>query len=310
MTIHSQSAIGMRCPSLAELPPPPAGRTGWPWTVETPPSPPAMPDGKPWPLISIVTPSYNQFRFLEETLRSILLQGYPNLEYIVMDGGSTDGSLEILHKYAPWFSYWQSERDGGQAAAIASGFQRAQGDIMAWLNSDDIYTPGALVRVARFFAARPRTVFGNGDTNVIDQDGRFIYRITAVHPVPRVTATLGNHSWPQQGCFWRRTAYERVGGVDASLRFCMDRDLFLRLTHAGHSQRIPGPSIAAFRTHEEAKTTLIQDVWAQEDQMLKQRYASRFGRNPLYRRLLLAIWHVRQFECGVRRRCNLMGINI
>ena len=145
------SALVRRCPTLAELPTPPAGKTGWPWTVETPPLPPARPDGSPWPRISIVTPSYNQGQFIEETIRSILLQGYPDLEYIIIDGGSTDQSVEIIKKYEPWLTYWVSEKDRGQAHAINKGFARVSGEIGGYLNSDDFYLPNALSAAAVSF---------------------------------------------------------------------------------------------------------------------------------------------------------------
>jgi len=121
----------MRCPTLSGLPPPPNDRVGWPWTEATPPAGETLPDGRPWPKISIVTPSYNQGQFIEETIRSVLLQGYPNLEYLIIDGGSTDGSVEIIRKYEPWLAYWVSERDGGQSEAINKGFRRATGEIVA-----------------------------------------------------------------------------------------------------------------------------------------------------------------------------------
>ena len=118
----------MRCPTINELPSPPPGKRGWPWTEDSPQLPDTMPDGSPWPKISIVTPSLNQGPFIEETIRSVLLQGYPNLEYIIMDGGSTDESIEIIKKYEPWLAYWESEPDRGQSHAINKGFQRASGD--------------------------------------------------------------------------------------------------------------------------------------------------------------------------------------
>ncbi|MBM4042010.1 MAG: glycosyltransferase, partial [Planctomycetes bacterium] len=122
----------MRCPTLSELPPPPAGKTGWPWTEETPRPPEAMPDGSPWPRVTIVTPSYQQGQFLEETLRSVLLQGYPDLEYIVMDGGSTDASVGLIERYSPWLAHWVSERDRGHPHAVNKGMAQATGHILAF----------------------------------------------------------------------------------------------------------------------------------------------------------------------------------
>jgi cellulose synthase/poly-beta-1,6-N-acetylglucosamine synthase-like glycosyltransferase len=113
----------MRCPRLHELPSAPPGKTGWPWTEESTAPPPSMADGKDWERITIVTPSFNQGAFIEETIRSVLLQGYPNLEYIVMDGGSTDNSVQIIKKYSPWLNYWVSEPDGGQSDAINRGLE-------------------------------------------------------------------------------------------------------------------------------------------------------------------------------------------
>jgi glycosyltransferase involved in cell wall biosynthesis len=137
----------MSCPKLSELPPP-AGRTGWPWTEASEPLPPSMPDGRPWPCVTVITPSFNQAGFIEATLRSVLLQGYPNLEYLVLDGGSTDGSVEIIERYSPWIDFWTSEPDGGQSAAINRGLRMGTGEFAAWINSDDMLYRNALTEHA------------------------------------------------------------------------------------------------------------------------------------------------------------------
>ena len=148
----------MHCPTFADLPPPPEGKNGWPWTVETPPLPPTRSDGSAWPRISIVTPSYNQGQFIEETIRSVLLQGYPDLEYIIMDGGSTDGAVDIIRKYERWLIHWQSSPDGGQSAAINEGLRYASGSWGNWLNSDDLLTDGALAQIATAIATADKEV--------------------------------------------------------------------------------------------------------------------------------------------------------
>lgn len=154
--------------SLEELPPLPPGKIGWPWTKESRQLPDTMPDSRPWPRISIVTPSFNQGRYIEETIRSVLLQGYPNLEYIVIDGGSSDNSVGIIKKYEPWLAYWVSEADRGQAHAINKGFQKATGEIFGWLNSDDVYCKGALGFTGWLLYRRPHVGLIYGDCDVID----------------------------------------------------------------------------------------------------------------------------------------------
>lgn len=149
----------MRCPKLAELPPPPAGKTGWPWTIETPQLPATQDNGRPWPTYLVVMPSYNQGSFIETGIRSILLQGYPSIEFVVIDGGSTDETVEILKRYDKWLSYWVSEPDRGQTHALNKGFAGRTADICAYLNSDDHYLQGVFPLIARSFLKHDWDVF-------------------------------------------------------------------------------------------------------------------------------------------------------
>src|SRR6266567_1769316 len=143
----------MRSEETIQLPEPPLGRTGWPWTDQSSSWNPRMFRSLPWPRLSIVTLSYNQGRFIEAAIRSVLLQGYPNLEYIVIDGGSTDGSIEIIQRYSKGLAHWSSEPDGGPAAGLNKGFRGATGEIFSFLNADDFYLPGAFYRIANIFSA-------------------------------------------------------------------------------------------------------------------------------------------------------------
>lgn len=147
--------------NIQSLPASPIDKQGWPWTVQTDPLPECMPDGTPWPCISIVTPSYNYAGFVEETIRSVLLQNYPNIEYILIDGGSRDHSVEIIKKYEPYFKYWISEPDKGQTDALNKGFLHCTGDIFVWLNADDAFAhPSCLYEVAKLFAAGNQLIAG------------------------------------------------------------------------------------------------------------------------------------------------------
>ncbi|HAX95810.1 MAG TPA: glycosyltransferase, partial [Prolixibacteraceae bacterium] len=161
-----------------------------------------MPDGSPWPKISVVTPSYNQGQFIEETIRSVLLQGYPNLEYIVMDGGSTDGSVKIIKKYEPWLSYWVSEPDRGQSHAINKGINRAAGEILFWLNSDDLCLPGAFFKAAESFSQYPNQKLVIGQAQIINQYGEVIGELRSQFTTWEELATNPRNSIRQISTFF------------------------------------------------------------------------------------------------------------
>jgi hypothetical protein len=159
--------------NLSELPPPPPGRSGWPWTDIPPCHTMKTSESQECPSVTVITPSFNQAEFIEETIRSVLLQGYPTLEYIVVDGGSTDGTVKILQRYEPWLR-WISERDAGQADAINKGLRLASGDVLSYLNSDDLYLPGGITAIARFLGGHPEEGLVYGECKVIDERAKDI----------------------------------------------------------------------------------------------------------------------------------------
>lgn len=204
------------------------------------------------PTISIVTPSYNQAAFLEQTILSVLNQGYPNLEYIIMDGGSTDGSVDIIRKYADRLAYWVSEPDQGQADAINKGWQRSHGEIVAWLNSDDTYEPGALQAATECFVARPDVYLVYGDMNFVDDEGNVFERFHA--PDFDLRTFIGDSCYIRQPTtLFRRAALEQVGTLDTRLHYAMDYDLFIRICARFPVQRLPH-IMANFRYHPASKT--------------------------------------------------------
>ncbi len=220
------------------------------------------------PKISIVTPSYQQGCYLEWTMRSVLEQGYPNLEYVVMDGGSTDETKDILSRYKDRLAYCESSPDKGQADAVARGFERTTGEIMAYLNSDDLLAPGALNFAARYFAAHP------------EADAIYSHRVFVdeANIVTRYWILPPHHSWmmkrwdyiPQETCFWRRRIYEKAGGIDPSFHFALDYDLFVRFMQHGRMQRV-NRFLGAFREHPSSKTVLQEGAHPEVARVYKER---------------------------------------
>jgi glycosyltransferase involved in cell wall biosynthesis len=206
----------------------------------------------PLPRITVVTPSYNQAPFLRDTIESVLGQGYPDLEYIIMDGGSTDGSVEIIQEYAPRLAHWQSGKDGGQAAAINAGFARATGRILAWLNSDDYYLPGTLRTVASLLdPARAGLLLGNC---VHFRDGESALRGSDVplrHAQMRLTTT---DYIIQPSTFWTKATWDRVGQLEAQYQLVFDWDFYIRCLNAGVEVTTTPRYLAAYRFHAAHKT--------------------------------------------------------
>lgn len=220
----------MRPPTFKELPPPPPGKTGWPWTKDRDHPPDTMSDGSCWPKISIVTPSYNQGQFLEETIRSVCHQDYPNLEYMIIDGGSTDNSIEIMRKYQSFLTYWISEPDAGQSDAINKGWRKSTGEIIAWLNADDYYSPGALSHVATIFRENPEVVLVHGSANTHDQSGRTLLFTTApqdMDPYEMIAGCGGVTTQPS--IFWRRVVLDEIGYLNPNLHYVMDWEYCIRI---------------------------------------------------------------------------------
>lgn len=201
-----------------------------------------------------MTPSFNQGRFIEATLRSVLLQGYPNLEYLVFDGGSADGAAEIVQRYAPWLDHQQSAPDRGQSHAINQGLSRASGEVLAWLNSDDRLLPGALWRVAAAVRRRPEAAAWVGGVRSVSEKGKLIFPKLPRNLSREHLADWGHGGdFAQPGCFFSRRAFGKAGPADESLHYAFDVDLWLRLSQQGPFVPIDG-FLAEETIHAAAKT--------------------------------------------------------
>jgi len=209
------------------------------------------------PLVSIVTPSFNQVRYLEATILSVLEQDYSNLEYIIVDGGSKDGSVEIIKKYSGHLMWWVSEPDMGQTDALNKGFAHAHGDILAWINSDDTYAPGAVSAAVNYLHSHPDVGLVYGDTHFIDEQGRVIGKFAA-RQTDYQRLRRGYVHIPQQAAFFRGGLWRQVSPLDPSFYFAMDYDLWVRL--AAHAPIHYTPQMwANFRLHSSGKTIANDD---------------------------------------------------
>jgi glycosyltransferase involved in cell wall biosynthesis len=247
----------------AGFPPPPQGRTGWPWTEGcTAAGQPA--EVSMWPRVTIVTPSYNQGRFLEEAMRSVLLQGYPNLEYIVMDAGSSDGSVEVIRKYEPYLTHWTSERDKGQSDAINRGWRIGTGEIVAWVNADDLYEPGVAFEAVRYLQEHPRAGMVCGSVRIVQaRDSRQVLREEIARP-RSLAAALNSGAPPgTTAAFVRRQALEEVGYLDVRLHYWIDPELWIRIGLKWNLGHIAKPWYR-FRAHAESKTRCAIGRFAEE----------------------------------------------
>jgi glycosyltransferase involved in cell wall biosynthesis len=248
----------------------------------------------PGPLISVVTPSFNQARFLERTMESVLGQDYPHIEYVVVDGGSTDASPEIIRKYASRLAWWVSEPDTGQTDAINKGFAHARGDILAWLNSDDTWLPGAAAAAVEAFSQYPDCGLIYGAANYIDEQDRVIGRFPAAQTDHRLLRQGYVHI-PQQAAFFRADLWRTVGPLDPSFYFAMDYDLWTRIAGSARLKFIPHVW-ANFRIHGAAKTIASDErCWPE---MLRVHY--RDGGSPFA--IIVAKSHLRRWLAPLLRQ--------
>lgn len=228
--------------------------------------------------ISVVTPSYNQGAYIERTIRSVIRQDYPNLEYIILDGGSTDSTVEIIKRYEKSISYWRSEKDNGQAAAIVEGFGLATGDILCWLNSDDVFLPGCLHSVNDYFQAHSDARLLIGGSVVIDRNDEVVFG-KAYLPRILVGQTDSYESmFLKRGCgfyqpatFWKRDLYFESGGINDKYDFCFDYDMYLRMARLVDFNATK-ELLSCFRLHEESKTSRLHAVRVKEMQEITSGY--------------------------------------
>jgi len=254
----------------------------------------------PYPRISLITPSLNQGKFIEGTIQSVLSQNYPNLDYIVMDGGSSDNTLEVLERYSGRLK-WVSEKDNGQTSAINKGLRMANGEIMAYLNADDLFLPGTLFKVARIFMEHPEVLWVTGLCRIIDEDNREIRRLITAYKnfwlrFSQRSALLITDYISQPSTFWSAKALHEFGYPDENLHYAMDYEYWLRLYSKYPPVLIP-EYLAAFKIHPHSKTTTTghKNAFIDEERIAIQRHTNSkllLSLHDLHRWLMTSVYSI------------------
>lgn len=276
----------------------------WVWRKDRFDLPSSMPDGRPWPKISIVTPSYNQGKYIEETIRSVIMQGYPNLEYIIIDGGSTDNTVDIIRKYEKYIAYWESEKDNGQTHAINKGFDRASGDILAYINSDDVYMPYTFRLVAELFT-KFNIQWLTGIQSRLVENEVISPKRDAVKLFNRQLYKKGYHvgsllGWNQQcSTFWSSELFSKVGRkFDETFNHAMDIDMWIRMSNFSELISVEAV-LAMMRLHSEQKSRKINIAEIEINRKSStyglanytyRKFIFHLFRIPLLRKLLRLLW--------------------
>ena len=259
---------------LAILPPPPEGKTGWPWDKEVDPD--IYGSAERLPKISIITPSFNQGKFIEKTIRSVLLQNYPNVEYLIFDGGSTDETIKIINKYSNWITYWTSEKDNGQTDAINKGIAKCSGTIFNWLNSDDFYSEDCFKILIDNFEP-DKTKMLAGDYRIFLEDGTEEDKLIDFRLQQTIEETLAIVLINQPSCFFSLDSIKSLGELNVNLHYVMDQDIWKRFlfTYGQDDVKYVNKLLANFRIHSESKT--YQFEFAKEYNMIFVSIARKCG---------------------------------
>jgi glycosyltransferase involved in cell wall biosynthesis len=307
---------------LTQLPPPPPGKSGWPWTEESEPMPALQSDGSEWPRISIITPSFNQGQFIEETIRSIILQNYPNLEYFIIDGGSSDISVEIIKKYEPWITYWISEPDRGESHAINKGFEKCTGVLVNWICSDDLLCKNALNQFAAHYF-NDSSICYIGACRLIDKESNVSGSTFSQISNFEELTDLANHwrkndSIAQQAVLFPVSVVKKIGGLQENNHYTMDYYLWGELLLNDVIIKNIPLEIGIYRWYEGQKTSFVLKA----TNSLISSALSLIGRNNRYsynRKLqsktlvikyyILFLYHHFRSFLGIKRRISSLRKN-